>query len=215
MSILAFVFLTAATPPVSEATLARVQASYAKGDLCAAFEQTYVEKLRGREKVESGRLWAKRDGRVRWTYQKPAHKDFVYDGKKAWFYEPENNQVTEFDSFEDSPLWNALRFLWGQGRLTDTFAVSACTSGCPPVAPTSALVMLTPKTPLAAVDKVFLEIDPGAARVRRSVVYDTLGNRTEYAFTDVTIGCEVKAGKFVFERPPNVNVIRHAGDGVR
>ncbi len=205
--------LVAAASP--DATIARVQQTYQRGDLCAAFEQTYVEKLRGKKRVESGRLWAKRDGRVRWTYEKPVHKDFVYDGKKAWFYEPDNAQVTEFEKFEQSPLWGAVRFLWGQGKLSDTFDISSCTANCPKAEPGTELVTLTPKKPVAAIDHVVLEIDPASGLVRRSVAYDALGNRTEYAFSDVQIGCNVPAKKLDFEVPKGVSVVRASGDPVR
>jgi outer membrane lipoprotein carrier protein len=208
----ALTVLVAAGSP--EATLARVQASYQRGDLCAAFTQTYVEKLRGKKKVESGKLWARRDGRVRWTYEQPERKDFVYDGKAAWFYEPASAQVTQFEKFEQSPLWGAVRFLWGQGKLTDTFAVAACTSGCPKPDAGNELLALTPKKPLAAVDHVVLEVDPTTASVRRSTVYDSLGNRTEYAFDGVTLGCKVADEKLHFEVPQGVSVVRASGEPV-
>lgn len=222
MWILALALLAAASPavaapspPATEQLLARAQAAYQRGDLCAAFEQTHIEKVRGRKKVESGRLWAKRDGRVRWTYEQPTYKDFVYDGRKAWFYEPENAQVTEFEKFEQSPLWSALRFLWGQGRITETFAVAPCDKDCPKAGPGVQQLALTPKQPLAAVERVVFEIDPASALVRRSVVYDPLGNRSEYVFTEVTLGCRVAERKFAFERPKDVSVIRASGDTAR
>src|SRR5689334_15415492 len=72
----------------------RVQATYkAGGDLTASFKQTHVQKLLGKKKVETGHVWAKKDGRVRWTYDQTPSKEFVYDGKQAIFYEPENAQV--------------------------------------------------------------------------------------------------------------------------
>jgi outer membrane lipoprotein carrier protein len=212
---LALIVVAAAAAP--DSAISRVQQTYQRGDLCAAFEQTYVEKLRNKKKVESGRLWAKRDGRVRWTYEKPTRKDFVYDGKKAWFYEPDNGQVTEFDKFEQSPIWGAVRFLWGQGNLMDVFAVAACNDPkCRDnAAPGLAVYQLTPKKPIAAVDHVVLEVDPATSQVRRSIVYDTLGNRTEYAFSDVSIGCQVPDAKLTFEVPKGVSVVRASGDPVR
>src|SRR5262245_58384914 len=116
-----------AAAPSPEAVVQRVQAVYEKaGDLEADFTQSYVEKLRGKTRVESGHLWAKKDGRVRWEYREPVPKYFVFDGKDAFFYEPENAQVTEFEKFEDSDLSNALRFLLGKGDLAKRFTVAAC-----------------------------------------------------------------------------------------
>ena len=70
-------------------------------------------------------LWAKPDGRVRWSYLDPVRKDFVFDGEAAYFYEPENAQVTVFERFQDSPLANAVQFLWGQGDIEATFDVGS------------------------------------------------------------------------------------------
>src|SRR2546427_3529112 len=107
--------LAAASP---QQVLAEVQAAYRLGgDLEANFTHIYIDKLRGKTRVESGKLWAKRDGRVRWSYLDPVRKDFVFTGERALFYEPDNAQVTIFDEFKHSPLFEALRFLWGQGSL--------------------------------------------------------------------------------------------------
>jgi outer membrane lipoprotein carrier protein len=207
---LAFSILVAAASP--QATLARVQEHYAKGDLCAVFEQTYFEKLRGTKKAETGRLWAKRDGRVRWTYEQPTHKDFVYDGQRAWFYEPENAQVTELEHFEKSPLWSAVRFLWGQGKITETFDVSSCTGDCPEAPAGDKLFVLKPKKPVASVDHVVLEVNPTSLEVDKSIVYDALGNRTEYAFKDVDVGCTVPSERFAFSVPKGVSVVHETSD---
>ena len=139
-------------------------------------------------------------------------KDFVYDGKKASFYEPENAQVTEFDKFEQSPLWGAVRFLWGQGKIAATFDITACTGDCPAASSASELIKLVPKKPIAAIDHVVLEVDPQSAQVRRSIVYDALANRTEYAFKDIVLGCKVSDDKFAFERPKGTSVVRASGD---
>ncbi len=206
--------LLAAAEPSPTDTLAKVQSAYQKGgDLTASFSQIYVDKLRGKKKTETGKLWAKTDGRVRWTYEKPARKDFVFTGATAYFYEPDNSQVTVFDKFQNTPLWNALRFLWGQGTITKTFDVRVCDEACAKSEPGDVLIKLVPKEPIAAVDHVEVAIDTKAMRVRRSMVFDSLGNRTEYHFLDVKLGAAVDAKKFDFKIPEGVSVIRANSDG--
>ena len=39
----------------------------------------------------------------RWSYLDPVPKDFVFTGERAFFYEPDNAQVTVFEQFKDSP----------------------------------------------------------------------------------------------------------------
>ncbi len=213
---LALVAVFGLAQPNPEALLGEIQKAYQQGgDFSASFTHVYINKLRGKKKVESGRLWAKRDGRVRWSYQKPSHKDFIYDGKTAYFYEPDKAQVSIYEGFQKSPLWNAMRFLWGQGSLSESFDVRSCDASCGEAEAGDVLIKLVPKEPLAAVDHVVLVIDPKAKRVRRSLVFDALGNRTEYQFSDVKLGITVKPEKFDFTIPDGVNRVRATGEGAR
>src|SRR5271166_6989583 len=47
----------------------------------------------GIERTESGTLWLKKPGKMRWEYRSPTEKLFVSDGKDAWFYVPAERQV--------------------------------------------------------------------------------------------------------------------------
>jgi outer membrane lipoprotein carrier protein len=202
-------FLSAMTP---DETVAKVQATYkSAGDISAKFEQTYVDKVRGSKKLETGELWAKKDGRVRWSYEKPAKKDFVFNGKEAYFYEPENAQVTVFDSFKDSPVANGVRFLWGQGEIAKSFDAKACDSKCV-TASDAVSIILTPKEPIAAVERIQLDADAASGRVKRSIVVDPLGNRTEYVFKDLNLAAKVNDAKFAFTIPAGVSVLRASAD---
>lgn len=188
-------------------TLAKVQATYKNaGDVSAKFEQTYVDKVRGAKKLESGEMWAKKDGKVRWSYRSPARKDFVFDGKQAFFYEPENSQVTVFDKFQDSPVASAMRFLWGQGDLVKSFEASACDAKCV-TAGDAVSIVLSPKDPIASVERIQLDTDGPSGKVRRSIVVDPLGNRTEYVFKDLDLAAKVADSKFAFTIPAGVSVL--------
>ncbi len=205
--------LTLSATPTPNEIVARVQATYRKaGNLEARFTQTYIDKLRGKKREESGRLWATTDGRLRWSYEKPTAKDFIYDGKVAYFYEPENSQVTRFDRFQDSPLSNAVRFLWGQGNITELFEVKLLAAACDAVAPGDWAVELWPKEALATVDHTVLVVDAKSERVKASVVYDPLGNRTTYTFADLVFGAKIKDAKFQFEVPKGVAVLKADSD---
>jgi outer membrane lipoprotein carrier protein len=204
---------TATAPLDPAAAVARVGATYrAGGDMTATFSQTYTDKLRGRTRVETGRMWVKKDGRVRWSYLDPERKDFVYDGKAAYFYEPENAQVTLFEHFKDSPVAQALQFLWGQGEVEKTFAVGPCEKDCPPPEPNVLAVQLTPKQPLPSVHHVIMRIDTAAYLVQSSTVVDPLGNKNVYAFSKAQFGAKVDDAKFDFTPPTGVSILRADAD---
>src|SRR4029077_19769210 len=59
--------------------------------LQAEFTETYEGA--GIERTESGSLWLKKPGKMRWEYRSPKEKLFLSDGKDAWFYLPGDRQV--------------------------------------------------------------------------------------------------------------------------
>ena len=197
------------TGPSAEVIIESLQNSYQElGELSANFSQTYVDKLRGRRSAETGKLWVKNDGRVRWSYQVPTRKDFVYDGDKAFFYEPANAQVTVFEEFEDSQLSVAMRFLWGQGDIKELFDVVPCDAACALGLKADWKLKLLPKKPIATLKSVVLVIDPLSSRPKLSVVYDNLGNRTEYAFSKFKKETNISPKKFAFKVPKGVSILR-------
>jgi outer membrane lipoprotein carrier protein len=213
MGVLIALSLMVSAPPPVQATLDKVQATYkSAGNIESRFEQVFVDKLRGKRRSEKGKLWAMPDGRVRWSYLDPIRKDFIYDGKTAYFYEPENAQVTVFEKFQDSPLANAVQFLWGQGDISTTFNVEPCKKKCDIGDEGDIVLTLWPKNDIPTVDHSLLVVDPKTHRVRRSFVYDPLGNHTEYHFEDLTFGAKVSDKKFAFEVPKGVNILRSTVD---
>jgi outer membrane lipoprotein carrier protein len=205
--------LALSTTAVDVSTLvARVQATYdSQSDVSAEFSQSYLDSLRGTTREESGRLWAKKDGRVRWTYMKPVRKDFVYTGTAAYFYEPESAQVTVFEDFQESQLSQALRFLWGQGDLRESFEVQGCETECKRGNASQQVLVLWPKMSVATVDKILLVVDTATATVVRSVVIDPLGNETKYTLSNFDKTKVVEERLFDFQIPEGVSVLKASG----
>ena len=190
----------------------KVQAVYAKaGDISATFEHQHFDSLRGQTRSEKGLLWAKKDGRIRWSYREPVRKDFVYDGDKAFFYEPENAQVTVIENFHESALAGAVGFLVGRGRFDKMFNVQNCAKDCD-VDDQSYTIVLTPKKPISGVERIHLKVDRNSYRVVSSTLFDPLGNRTRYIFTDLIFGKTIADKKFAFKIPNGVQVMRHSGN---
>lgn len=191
--------------PDPKVLLEEVHQAYLKaGDIEGEFTHTFVGGLRGKKKVEHGRLWAKPDGRVRWQYDEPEPKYFIYDGKNAYFYEPQKSQVMVYENLRDSRYSKALRFLIGQGDLNENFNVAPCKQHCGLGDEGDVVVELTPKEPLANVDHLALVVDPQTKRIKLTATFDSLGYRSEYRFKKVTFGGNIKDGWFVFKKPKNV-----------
>jgi len=186
-----------------------VHQTYLKaGDITAKFSQVYVGGLRGKKQEAEGRLWAKQDGRVRWDYEQPEPKIFIYNGTSAYLYEPLNAQVMIFDDLKDTKMAQALRLLMGQEDVRKHFAVGACELHCGLAQKNEVVVELVPNKPLVNIERVALVIDPVSKRVVMTTTFDSLGYRTEYRFTDLEFNAQVSDDRFLFEKPAGVHELR-------
>jgi outer membrane lipoprotein carrier protein len=77
------------------------------------FEQTYEVQRRG-PKTESGQLFLRKPGRMRWQYTEPAGKLFISDGKYIFLYTPASNRVERSKVKESDDIRAPLAFLLGQ-----------------------------------------------------------------------------------------------------
>ena len=83
--------------------------------LQAEFTETY--RGAGMDRTESGTLWLKKPGKMRWEYRSPRDKLFLSDGKDAWFYVPGDKQVRKTPVRKLEDLRSPLGFLLGKTRL--------------------------------------------------------------------------------------------------
>src|SRR5437899_12633161 len=77
-------------------------------------EFTEVYRGSGMERTETGTLWLKKPGKMRWEYRSPREKLFVSDGKDAWFYVPEDQQARRQAAKKLDDARSPLAFLLGK-----------------------------------------------------------------------------------------------------
>jgi len=77
------------------------------------FQQTYTAPRRG-AKTESGQLFLRKPGRMRWQYTTPPGKLFVSDGKYIYLYTPAANRVERSKVKETDDMRAPLAFLLGK-----------------------------------------------------------------------------------------------------
>src|SRR6202046_1314480 len=68
----------------------------------------------GMDRTESGTLWLKKPGKMRWEYRSPRDKLFVSDGRDAWFYVPGDRQARQTDARQLDDIRSPLAFLLGE-----------------------------------------------------------------------------------------------------
>ena len=84
--------------------------------LRAVFLERYSEGTR-ESRVESGTVYFRKPGRMRWEYDSPEKKLFISDGKTVWFYVPEDRTVTKAPVKESSDWRTPLALLTGKADL--------------------------------------------------------------------------------------------------
>ena len=155
----------------------------------------------GLDRTESGTLLLKKPGRMRWSYDQPAGKLFVLDGKFAWFYTPGDDQVQRVPAKQLDDLRSPLRFLLGHtqlkkelGSLTVTQDSHGIHIAGVPIGMEQRIKILTlDVTPAGAIQHMRLEELDGAT--------------TEFAFTQVEENVSARDSDFIFAPPKGVPVV--------
>ncbi len=208
----AMLLLLSAAPPKAEKKdpaaelLDKVQRHYeGLHDYTADFIQTYTRVALSRTSESRGRLMLKKPGMMRWEYDKPDPKLWIADGTQLYVYEPEFQQVTIDRNFETARLSDSISFLWGEGKLADTFNAKLGNPeevGAPKGAPT---LELTPKHD-ATYAKLVVVLDAKTGHVIESTIYETSGNKNQFKFSNLKINTGLKKDLFTFTPPPGVDI---------
>ncbi|MBM3774526.1 MAG: outer membrane lipoprotein carrier protein LolA [Acidobacteria bacterium] len=85
-----------------------------------SFSETYTAPGRP-ARTESGTLYLRKPGRMRWQYARPSGKLFLTDGEYAYLYTPNNNRVEKMKTRETDDLRAPLAFLLGNLDLNKEF----------------------------------------------------------------------------------------------
>jgi outer membrane lipoprotein carrier protein len=138
---------------------------------------------------------------MRWSYDNPAGKVFVLDGKYAWFYTPGDAQAQRIPSKELDDLRSPLRFLLGHTQLKKELDDLAVT-------PEGAGFRITgvPKGMSQRVKLLTLDVTE-AGLIEKMRLEEVGGAVTEFAFSDMEENVPVKNSDFVFAPPVGVTVV--------
>ena len=195
---------TAATGDV-KALAAAVDSHY---NHLRSLEAEFTELYRGSgmERTESGTLWLKKPGKMRWEYRSPKEKLFVSDGKDAWFYVPQDRQARKESAKKLEDLRSPLAFLLGKTKLEKELQGL---SMAPDIAPLAAGDVVLRGIPTALADQIgeiLLEITP-ENRIARIMIQGVDGAVTEYRFTGQKEDLGVADGRFGFKPPPGTEIV--------
>lgn len=166
---------------------------------------TEIYRGSGMSREESGTLWLKRPGKMRWNYQQPRQKFFISNGKEAWFYVPGEQQARKTPMKKLADLRSPLGYLLGKTKLQKEFDALSLAPDVTPLHPGDVVLRGVPRF-MQTVTGVIMEIAPGGSIVRL-VVDGADGSTTEYRFDDQKENQEIADRQFQFTPPPGVQVI--------
>jgi outer membrane lipoprotein carrier protein len=180
----------------------------AAADFSADFKHThFAAARRGKGRSESGKVFIKKPGLMRWDYDKPTVKYFVVDGERLWFYKPEEGQVIVNDKFSTADISAGLSFLWTAKKLSDDFEMRHFTGPDPQGAPVPAeAIKLTPKKPDPEVKDIVFYLDKNGF-IQKAMSKDHLGNINVLELDHVMLNQGLKKDAFLFVPPDGVKVI--------
>ena len=172
--------------------------------LRADFTEVYAGA--GMNRMESGTLWLKKPGKMRWEYRSPREKLFLSDGKDAWFYIPGDRQAKRMPVKRLDDLRSPLGFLLGKTRLERELQGLSLAPDIAVMVSGDVVVRGVPKSMADRMGQVLLEITPDY-RIARLVIEEVDGSRTEFRFTSQQEDVAVSDTKFHFEAPAGVEVV--------
>ena len=160
----------------------------------------------GMSRSESGTLWLKKPGKMRWDYDQPRKKLFLSDGHTAWFYVPGEQQARKEAVKKLDDIRSPLRFLLGKTKLRKEFDELGIAPNIKPEKPANIVLRGSPKGMEDRVPLVILEVTP-EGKIDRIEIEETDGAVTDFHFSDVVDNLAVSDSQFHFTPPSGVEVV--------
>jgi outer membrane lipoprotein carrier protein len=167
----------------------------------ASFTHRFTAKGFRTSQTESGSVTFGKLPMMRWVYQTPEQKTFVFDGQRSWFYVPAENQVTigEIDDKRRGEL--PFLVLGDPAARQRLFVVKESRRG------NAVTTTLQPRSRTAQIRSVTIVTNASSHRIQSVEYTDRDGNRTSFAFSRYH-PARVSADTFRFTPPAGVQSVR-------
>ncbi|HET9284852.1 MAG TPA: outer membrane lipoprotein carrier protein LolA [Candidatus Angelobacter sp.] len=170
----------------------------------AAFTEIYQGP--GISRTESGTLWLKKPGRMRWEYHVPHEKLFLITSDHAYFYvtgEP-TARKTSVKNLDD--IRSPLRYLLGKTKLEKELEGLSLAPDLQPIVAGDIVLRGVPKVMKDRVSSVILEISP-AHQIHRIVIRGVDDSTTDFRFSQIEENIPFQGSLFRFTPPQGVQTI--------
>lgn len=196
-----FLLICALAAPAFAAPNELDRAAAAMSGMQANFTHRFTAKGFKTSQIESGSVVFGALPKMRWSYNSPEKKVFVFDGSNSWFYVPADKQVTQ-GRVSDARKRELPFLLLGDPAARDKhFVVKQQKRGG------NIVTTLNPRDAKALVRAVSVTINPTTHLIQRIEYTDREGNRTSFDFSGYHRRA-ASADTFTFSPPAGVQVIR-------
>jgi len=169
-------------------------------------EFTEVYRGSGMERTETGTLWLKKPGKMRWEYRSPREKLFVSNGKDAWFYVPADRQARKTAAKKLEDVRSPLAFLLGKTKLEKELQGLSLAPDVEPLRAGNVVLRGVPQALADRVSEILLEVTP-ARQIARIVIQEVDGAATEYRFGEMKEDVAIGDGRFEFKPPVGTETV--------
>lgn len=173
-------------------------------------EFTEVYRGSGMERTETGTLWLKKPGKMRWEYRSPREKLFVSDGKDAWFYVPEDRQARKTSAKKLEDVRSPLAFLLGKTKLEKELRGLSLAPDVTASQAGNRVLRGVPQGMEDRVSEILLEVT-AENRIARIVIQEVDGSATEYRFGEMKEDVAIGDGRFQFLPPAGTETVDGLG----
>jgi outer membrane lipoprotein carrier protein len=160
----------------------------------------------GTERTESGKLWLKKPGKMRWEYRSPEEKLFVSDGRNGWLYLPAQKQVRKSSMKNLDDLRSPLAFLLGKTKLQKELTGLSFAPDIRAWHENDMMLRGVPKGLEDRFHQVLLEVTPDH-QIARILIFASDDSMTEYRFSDQKENVSISDAQFRFTPAPGTEVI--------
>ena len=177
--------------------------------LQANFLERYSEN--GKEvRVEAGKAYFLRPGKMRWEYEKPEKSVFLVDGKYVWFYAPDDHTATRMPAKKSEDWRTPIAFLTTGMRLS---RICSEVGPAPDEKPAKAgngvyrcVLRGAEEEKGSRAQKVWFEVSP-QNELARIVIPQEAGLQIEFEFKDWEWNPALPKKLFQFEPPPGTVIV--------
>ncbi len=170
----------------------------------ASFTEVYTAP--GVSRTESGTVWLKKPGRMRWEYRDPRQKLFLMDSQNAYFYVQGDSQARRTSVKKLDDIRSPMRFLLGKSKLVKELEALSLAPDVIPLQKGNVVLRGVPKGMQDRISSVVLEIS-STSQLVRIVIFGADGATTDFRFSQIEENVPVQDGLFRFSPPAGVETI--------